>query len=66
MTIYGLRGLIEALKKENNPNNGYLIQFYEDLYQDQLNQIADKVKKQLEQEQDNFYKSKSWNEYLAK
>jgi hypothetical protein len=63
MTIYGLKGLIEALKKENNPKNSYLIEFYESLYQEQLNQIADKVKKQLD---DKFYKSEAWANYLAK
>lgn len=63
MTIYGLKGLIEALKKENNPNNGYLIQFYEDLYQEQLDQIAKKVARQLDQEQQ---RKKAWFEFLAK
>jgi hypothetical protein len=48
MTIYGLKGLIEALKKENNPKNSYLIEFYESLYHEQLQQIADKVKKELD------------------
>jgi hypothetical protein len=64
MTIYGLKGLIKALEKENDPANKYLLQFYQDLYTEQLDQIADQVKKKLDQ--DNFYKSKAWIEYLAK
>ena len=64
MNIYGLKGLIKALEKENKPANKYLLQFYKDLYQEQLNQIADKVKKQLDK--DNFYKSSTWIEYLTK
>lgn len=68
MTIYGLKGLIKALEKENRPANKYLLEFYKDLYQEQLNQIAEKVAKQLDQEQKNelYYKSKSWSEFLAK
>ncbi len=68
MTIYGLKGLIKALEKENNPANKYLLEFYQDLYQEQLQQIADKVQKQLDQDQQNnlFYKSKAWGEYLSK
>jgi hypothetical protein len=64
MNIYGLKGLIKALEKEQDPANKYLLQFYNDLYQKQLNQIADQVKKKLDQ--DNLYKSKAWIEYLAK
>ena len=64
MTIYGLKGLIKALEKENKPANKYLLEFYSSLYQEQLDQIAKKVQEQLDQ--DNFYKSKSWIEYLTK
>ena len=63
MNIYGLKGLIKALEKENSPANKYLLQFYKDLYQEQLQSIADQVQKK--QEQDNKDK-KSWAEYLAK
>lgn len=66
MTIYGLKGLIKALEKENKPANKYLLEFYKDLYQEQLDQIAKKVQEQLDQDQDNYFKSKSWNEYLSK
>ena len=68
MTIYGLKGLIKALEKENKPANKYLLEFYQDLYNEQLQQIADQVQKQLDQEQIDqlYYKSQSWNDYLAK
>lgn len=68
MTIYGLKGLIKALEKENKPANKYLLEFYQDLYNEQLQQIADQVQKQLDQEQIDqlYYKSKAWNDYLAK
>jgi hypothetical protein len=68
MNIYGLKGLIKALEKENKPANKYLLEFYKDLYNEQLQQIADQVQKQLDQEQIDqlYYKSKAWNDYLAK
>ena len=64
MNIYGLKGLIKALEKENKPANKYLLEFYQHLYFEQLQEIADKVQKELDQ--DNFYTSKSWNDYLSK
>jgi hypothetical protein len=68
MNIYGLKGLIKALEKENKPANRYLLEFYTSLYQEQLQQIAEKVQEQLDQEQKNelYYKSQSWSEYLSK
>ena len=65
MNIYGLKGLIKALEKENIPANKYLLQFYNDLYQEQLQSIADQVTKKLEQDQEQRNK-KSWSDYLAK
>jgi len=68
MNIYGLKGLIKALEKENKPANKYLLEFYRSLYQEQLQQIANKVQEQLDQEEKDqlYYKSKAWNDYLAK
>jgi hypothetical protein len=68
MTIYGLKGLIKALEKENKPANKYLLEFYKDLYNEQLQQIADKVQKELDQDQEKelYFKSKAWNDYLSK
>ena len=68
MNIYGLKELINAMEQQNKPNDRYLLEFYKDLYNEQLQQIADKVQKQLDQEQIDqlYYKSKSWNDYLAK
>jgi hypothetical protein len=63
MNIYGLKGLIKALEKENSPANKYLLQFYKDLYQEQLQNIADQVTKKLDQD---YKDRKSWNDYLTK
>jgi hypothetical protein len=65
MNIYGLKGLIKALEKENSPANKYLLQFYKDLYQKQLQSIANQVVKKLDQDQEKRNK-KSWDEFLAK
>lgn len=62
MNIYGLKGLIKALEKENSLANKYLLQFYKDLYQEQLQSIADQVQNRLDQENKD---RKSWNEFLA-
>lgn len=54
MTIYGLKGLIKALEKENKPQNQYLLEFYQALYKEQLDQIAKNVINKLnENDQDN-------------
>jgi len=65
MNIYGLKGLIKALEKENSPANKYLLQFYNDLYQEQLQSIADQVVKKLDQDQEKRNKQ-SWDEFLAR
>jgi hypothetical protein len=65
MNIYGLKGLIKALEQENKAANKYLLQFYKDLYNEQLQSIADQVTKKLEQDQEQRNK-KSWSDYLAK
>ena len=65
MNIYGLKGLIKALEQENKAANKYLLQFYKDLYQEQLQSIADQVTKKLEQDQEQRNK-RSWDDYLAK
>ncbi len=61
MNIYGLKELINAMEKQNNPNDRYLLEFYKDLYNEQLQQIADKVQKELEEQS-----RKSWFEHLAR
>jgi hypothetical protein len=61
MNIYGLKGLINAMEKQNNPNDRYLLEFYKDLYNEQLEQIANKVKKELDEQS-----RKSWFEHLAR
>ena len=62
MNIYALKGLIKALEKENSPANKYLLQFYKELYEQQLQSIADQVQNRLDQENKD---RKSWNEFLA-
>ena len=64
MNIYQLKAIIKGLEVTNLPGDKYLIEFYTNLYQEQIKQIADQVQKKLDQ--DNFYKSRNWIEYLAK
>ena len=64
MNIYQLKAIIKGLEVTNLPGDKYLIEFYRNLYQEQIKQIADQVQKKLDQ--DNFYKSRSWIDYLAK
>jgi hypothetical protein len=61
MNIYGLKELINAMEKQNNPNDRYMLEFYKDLYNEQLQQIADKVQKELDEQT-----KKSWFEHLAR
>jgi hypothetical protein len=61
MNIYGLKELINAMEKQNKPNDRYMLEFYKDLYNEQLQEIADKVKKELE-----IQSKKSWFEHLAR
>jgi len=62
MNVYQLLAIIKQLEAEQNPANDYLLQFYTDLYNCELNMIADKVTKQLDKEPITKY----WFEYLAK
>ena len=64
MNIYQLKAIIKGLEKTNLPGDTYLIEFYKSLYLDQVQKITDQVKKELDQ--DNFYKSRPWIEYLSK
>jgi hypothetical protein len=62
MNIYQLKAIIKGLELTNYPSDKYLIEFYRNLYQDQIKQIADQVQKILDQENK---ERKSWNEFLA-
>ncbi len=64
MNIYQLKAIIKGLEVTNLPGDKYLIEFYRNLYQEQIKQIADQVQKKLDQ--DSFYKSRAWIEHLAK
>jgi hypothetical protein len=61
MNIYGLKELINAMEKQNNPNDRYMLEFYKDLYNEQLQQITNKVQKELDEQS-----QKSWFEHLAR
>jgi hypothetical protein len=65
MNIYGLKGIIKALQQENKAANKYLLEFYEALYQEQLQSIADQVVKKLDQDQEKRNKQ-SWDEFLSR
>lgn len=54
--------IIKQLEEEQNPANDYLLQFYTDLYKCELQMIADKVTKQLNEQPI----TQNWFEYLAK
>jgi hypothetical protein len=54
MNIYGLKGLIKAMEMQNNPKDRYMLEFYKDLYNEQLQQIADKVQKELNEQSKKF------------
>jgi hypothetical protein len=62
MNLYQLLAIIKQLEEEQNPANEYLLQFYTDLYKCELQTVADKVTKEL----DELPMSKTWFEYLAK
>jgi hypothetical protein len=62
MNLYQLLAIIKQLEAEQNPANEYLLQFYTDLYKCELQTVADKVTKEL----DELPMSKTWFEYLAK
>jgi hypothetical protein len=64
MNIYQLKAIIKGLEQTNLPGDKYLIEFYKSLYLDQVQKITDQVKKKLDQ--DNFYKSRPWIEFLSK
>lgn len=62
MNIRDLKVIILKLQEENNPNDQNLLQFYQDLYIETLEKIANKVQKELEKQKETNY----WFEYLAK
>jgi hypothetical protein len=64
MNIYQLKSIINRLEAEGKPEDSYLIQFYKDLYLQQVQKITDQVKNKLDKE--TFFKSKPWIDYLTK
>lgn len=64
MNIYQLKSIINRLEAEGKPEDKYLIQFYKDLYLQQLHEITKQVKNKLDKE--TFFNSRPWIEYLTK
>lgn len=62
MNLYQLLAIIKQLEEEQNPANEYLLQFYTDLYNCELQTIANNVIKKLDEQPITKY----WYEYLAK
>jgi hypothetical protein len=62
MNIRDLKVIILKLQEQNDPNDANLLKFYQDLYLETLEKIANKVQNELEKEQETKY----WFEYLAK
>jgi hypothetical protein len=63
MNIYALKNKIKKLQALNNPENNYWLQFLQDLYNKELESIANKVTKQLSQEQKS---KKAYQDFLAR
>jgi hypothetical protein len=62
MNIYALKNKIKRLKAANDPKHRYWLMFLQDLYNKELQNIANKVTNDLSQEQK---EKKSWANYLA-
>ena len=62
MNIYSLKNKIKRLQAANDPKNKYWLMFLQDLYNKELQNIANKVTKDLSQEQK---EKRSWANYLA-
>jgi hypothetical protein len=62
MNIYALKNKIKRLQALNDPKQRYWVEFLQDLYNKQLQAMADKVTQDLSQEQK---EKSSWAQYLA-
>jgi len=62
MNIYALKNKIKRIQALNDPKQRYWLEFLQDLYNKELQAMADKVTQELSQE----HKEKdSWAKYLA-
>ena len=62
MNIYALKNKIKRLQALNDPKQRYWLEFLQDLYNKELQAMADKVTQDLSQEQK---EKSSWAQYLA-
>jgi hypothetical protein len=62
MNIYALKNKIKKIQALNDPKQRYWLEFLQDLYNKELQAMADKVTQELSQEQK---EKSSWAKYLA-
>ena len=62
MNIYALKNKIKRIQALNDPKQRYWLEFLQDLYNKELQAMADKVTQDLSQEQK---EKSSWAQYLA-
>ena len=62
MNIYALKNKIKRIQALNDPKQRYWLEFLQDLYNKQLQAMADKVTQDLSQKQK---EKSSWAQYLA-
>jgi len=62
MNIYALKNKIKKIQSLNDPKQRYWLEFLQDLYNKELQAMADKVTQELSQEQK---EKSSWAQYLA-
>jgi hypothetical protein len=62
MNIYALKNKIKKIQALNDPKQRYWLEFLQDLYNKELQAMADKVTQELSQEQK---EKSSWAQYLA-
>jgi hypothetical protein len=62
MNIYALKNKIKKIQALNDPKQSYWLEFLQDLYNKELQAMADKVSQELSQEQK---EKSSWAQYLA-
>ena len=62
MNIYALKNKIKRIQALNDPKQRYWVEFLQDLYNKELQAMADKVTQDLSPEQK---EKSSWAQYLA-
>jgi len=63
MNIYALKNKIKQLQAANDPKQKYWLEFLQDLYNKELQAMADKVSQELSQDKK---EKSSWTSYLLK